>query len=300
MVLSDFLSFLGGEIDDVWEEAFLLFSQSIPSQNLGFVDQAATTIEVSIGGRDLLIHQSPTVLSSNRSGGTTGAVVWKITPLVASWLSSPNNFLFKQDVLDVSSSVLELGCGIAGIIGLAVAPRVKTYVLTDQDYVMKLLKLNIARNQMDTMSSNKVRESSSKSKSKGVASPPMCNIMTQPLDWETDEVTPSLTNSKSEKSFDLVLACDCIYNDALIAPLVQTCVDACKMRVTDPEHTQSTLCVVAQQLRSNEVFEGWLKSFHESFHVWRVPDEVLSDGLKSDSGFVVHVGVLREKHCTPS
>lgn len=54
-------------------ESFLLFSQSIPSQNLGFVDAKATVLELSIGNRDLSIHQSPTILSSNRDGGTTGA-----------------------------------------------------------------------------------------------------------------------------------------------------------------------------------------------------------------------------------
>jgi hypothetical protein len=51
----------------------LLFSQSIPSQNLGFVDSKATSIDITVGGRDLTIHQSPTILSSTRDGGTTGA-----------------------------------------------------------------------------------------------------------------------------------------------------------------------------------------------------------------------------------
>ena len=54
-------------------ESFLLFSQSIPSQNLGFVDSKATLLELTIGDRDLAIHQSPAILSSNRGGGTTGA-----------------------------------------------------------------------------------------------------------------------------------------------------------------------------------------------------------------------------------
>lgn len=54
-------------------EAFLLFSQSIPSQNLGFVDAKATVLDVTVGTRDLSIHQSPTILASNRGGGTTGA-----------------------------------------------------------------------------------------------------------------------------------------------------------------------------------------------------------------------------------
>lgn len=54
-------------------EVFLLFSQSIPSQNLGFVDPKATVLDLTINGHDLTIHQSPTLLSSNRGGGTTGA-----------------------------------------------------------------------------------------------------------------------------------------------------------------------------------------------------------------------------------
>lgn len=64
---------LGPEIEDPEEETFLLFSQEIPSQNLGFVDSQATTIDLTIGGKDYTIHQSPTIL--NRPGSTTGAVI---------------------------------------------------------------------------------------------------------------------------------------------------------------------------------------------------------------------------------
>lgn len=63
-------------------ESFLLFSQSIPSQNLGFVDSKATVLQLTINDRDLTIHQSPTILSSNRGGGTTGAgkkLLWTIS-----------------------------------------------------------------------------------------------------------------------------------------------------------------------------------------------------------------------------
>lgn len=118
------------------------------------------------------------------------------------------------------------------------------------------------------------------------------NVVATPLDWETDEVTSSLLVNESKNSFDAVIACDCIYNDALIKPLVQTCVDACKLRTSDGTE-KPALCIVAQQLRSPEVFEAWLKEFHRAFRVWRLPDEELIDGLKSDSGFVIHVGILR-------
>ena len=54
-------------------EAFLLFSQNIPTANLGFVDSRATEVEVAIRDVEYIIHQSPTLLSSARAGGTTGA-----------------------------------------------------------------------------------------------------------------------------------------------------------------------------------------------------------------------------------
>jgi hypothetical protein len=56
-------------------ETFLLFSRDIPSQNLGFVDSSASasTLDITVAGKDLTIHQSPTLLTSNRAGGTTGA-----------------------------------------------------------------------------------------------------------------------------------------------------------------------------------------------------------------------------------
>ncbi|RDW92139.1 hypothetical protein BP5796_01533 [Coleophoma crateriformis] len=297
MSVSGLLGSLGPEIDDPEEESFLLFSQSIPSQNLGFVDSKATVVDLTIAGRDLAIHQSPTILSSNRGGGTTGAVIWKITPLFASWITTPTNFLFKHSVLRSDSIVLELGSGISGIIGLALSSQVGTYVLTDQEYVMKLLNQNLVENQQDLSNTTKGRKSANKPKRGSVpvtAVSSGSNIITKALDWETDVVTPSLTGSASQGSFDVVIACDCIYNDALIDPLVQTCVDACRLRAdTSMEEGNTTVCIVAQQLRSDEVFEAWLKAFSKFFRVWRVPDEHLIDGLKSDSGFVIHVGVLK-------
>ncbi|KAG7103951.1 ABC transporter aclQ like protein [Verticillium longisporum] len=122
------------------------------------------------------------------------------------------------------------------------------------------------------------------------------DVFFEPLDWELDEVTPALTRSDEVRSFDLVVACDCIYNDALVEPLVQTSVDACLLRRRDEGATarEPTLCIVAQQLRSPEVFEAWLKAFHRRFRVWRVPDQVVGEGLAVGSGFAVHVGILRD------
>lgn len=124
-----------------------------------------------------------------------------------------------------------------------------------------------------------------------------------PLDWELDQVTTALTCSSDTRSFDAVVACDCVYNEALVGPFVQTCADACRLRLQETEESQDSegrgstepcVCIVAQQLRAPEVFEAWLRAFHARFRVWRVPDSMLTEGLCLGSGFVVHVGVLRD------
>uniref|UniRef100_A0A8H7NPS5 Uncharacterized protein n=1 Tax=Bionectria ochroleuca TaxID=29856 RepID=A0A8H7NPS5_BIOOC len=146
MALDALISKLGDEIEDPEEETFLLFSQEIPSQNLGFIDPTASAVEVVVHDREYTIHQSPTVLSSSRAGGTTGAVLWKINPIFASFISSPSNPLFSSGILSPSSSVLELGCGISPLNGLALAPHVSHVLLTDQPYVQRLVSRNISEN----------------------------------------------------------------------------------------------------------------------------------------------------------
>ncbi|KAF7872584.1 hypothetical protein EAF04_003504 [Stromatinia cepivora] len=306
--VQSFLNSLGPEVEDPEEEAFLLFSQTIPSQNLGFVDSKATEIDLTINGRDLTIYQSPTILSSNRDGGTTGAVIWKITPLFAKWISSPTNPLLQHQIITPESIVLELGCGISGLIALTLSPLLQTYILTDQPYILKLLSQNLTSNSSTlsntTNSKSKTRKSKAPSStSTSTPQPPSTNkIIPLTLDWETDVVSSSLTCSETTKSFDTIIACDCIYNDALIPPFVQTCVDLCRLRPSSSSSSSEggnpsknpTLCITAQQLRSPDVFESWLKEFIKYFRVWRVQEGGIKDcGLGEDSGFVVHVGILK-------
>ncbi|TLD27316.1 hypothetical protein PspLS_04787 [Pyricularia sp. CBS 133598] len=287
-----FTSQLGPEMEDPEEETFILFSQDIPSQNLGFIDPSASTLELAVAGRDLTIHQSPGILSSTRSGGTTGAVVWKVTPLFAEWISTPDNILASAGVISQTSSVLELGCGTSAVVGLVLAPSVASFTMTDQSYVARLVEQNIQENN-SSLKSKAVKGRRAKS------APQQQALRFTPLDWETDQVTASLTGSPQVKSFDLVIACDCIYNESLIDPLAQTCVDACRLRELEAVPSSDgtslpTVCVVAQQLRDPDIFESWIKRFHRSFQVWRVPDASLPEGLRSTSGFVVHVGLLRQ------
>ncbi|KEQ75232.1 hypothetical protein M436DRAFT_41936 [Aureobasidium namibiae CBS 147.97] len=286
MSLATFITQLGAEIEDASEETFLLFSQDIPSQNLGIIDSQAPLLELSIGSRDLSIKQSPAVLKSARGGGTTGAVVWKVTPRFAEWLSLPTNILAQHGIVAAESSVLELGSGIAGIVPLTLAPLVQQYIATDQVYALKLLMENIDANSATTRQVGGKNKKPPK-KATSVQSP---TIRVKSLDWETDDVDSFLKSSNAAEGVDLVIACDCIYNYALIKPFVQTCVDICRARTSG----RPTVCVIAQQLRQPDVFEEWLEEFHKHFRTWRLPDDVLSGPLKENSGFMVHIGILRE------
>lgn len=216
---------------------------------------------------------------------TCQTVVWKITPLFATWITSPTNPLFRfLSSASSPSTIIELGCGISGIIGLVLSQFVDSYTLTDQPYVSKLLLQNLEENKAISRSAGQKRKSNKNRKDISTASS-SSNLTFTSLDWETDS-TRSLPHS-----YSLLIACDCIYNTALISPLIQTMVDVCKLRT---EEEEPTIVVVGQQRRSSEVFEDWLVQFSRVFRVWRMSDETLGTRLGSGSGYLVHVGILRE------
>jgi hypothetical protein len=229
---------------------------------------------------------------------TRTTVIWKVTPLFAEWIASPN-FLFQRGYLSPNSTALELGAGVSGVVALTLGPKIAKYIATDQDYVLRLLKQNIAENLPAVRTKPMKRNNANGKRSKQANEHAQSNIVTLQLDWESDSVSslPALlgqgqaNGEKISDGVDLIIACDCIYNDALIEPFNSTCVQLCGLR--PEEHGKPTICLVAQQLRSSEVFESWLKSFHRSHHVWRIPDEFLTESLQENSGFVVHIGILR-------
>ena len=234
------------------------------------------------------------------------SVVWKITPLFADWMTSSANPLFGCGILHRGSNLLELGCGCSGILAMTLAPRVDRYIASDQNYVMKLLKENLDQNSNareekgPSSGSRSRRHDEGRKTSRLSSSKPLISTLT--LDWEHDRIVHGTLfceeSAVGRRGLDAVIACDCIYNQALIDPLVQTCVDACNLRTctSTPDETRPpTICIIAQQLRSPDVFQAWLTVFHASFRTWSIPNELLTDQIKSGSGFVVHVGILRDR-----
>ena len=257
------------------------------------MDAKASVLELTIGCQDVVLKQSPTTLNSNRAEGTTGAVLWKISPLFAQWIRWSTNPLFEQQILTSTSTVLELGCGISGLVGLALAPCVGKVIITDQAYLLKSIRQNLAEN-VPAIKPGLLHGSKRKGSSGAVRRPvTQAAIEVMELDWEMSSISSMPTHLGIAHGLDAIIACDCVYNEGLVEPLVRTCSELCKLRDRTSRKTP-TLCIVAQQLRSPSVFQNWLECFHQDFKVWRLPDNLLTEGLRSGSGYVVHLGFLRD------
>jgi hypothetical protein len=214
---------------------------------------------------------------------------------------------------------------------------VRRYIATDQEYVRRLLLENLETNSTPAIRLQRRRDqdsnhneptshkrgrpgSSSKSQAPARAKKRSCGDITfTPLDWERDapetlkDVATATAVGAEDPGFDMLISCDCIYNDALMPAFVRTCADICRLRpaydpaaVTEVSPSSSplfpfrgqsrpTICVIAQQQRSPDVFETWLRAALDVFHVWRLNDDVLGEGLKAGTGYVVHALGLREK-----
>jgi predicted nicotinamide N-methyase len=273
-------------------------------------------------------------------------VLWKITPLFATWISSNTNPFWQSPnaVLHSSATVIELGCGISGLVALTLAPLVGEYVATDQEYVRKLFRQNIDENAAAAAASSTINRKKKKGgASKKTPKPSKKNTTTTddgdgdsnyikfiPLDWELDipsnEIlhgttkTPTTGGGRRKHGFDLLVSCDCIYNEALVPSFVRTCADICALRAISPrtenddeappppsstdsaadkeeedgEEANPTIAIIAQQQRSPEVFETWLRETLRYFRVWRLDSSVLAaGGLGEGSGYTVHALVLR-------
>lgn len=286
--MDPFLAGLGEEVQDADEETFDVFSQSFPSRDLGMVDPKASSLALEIAGRDFEIAQSPGVLQSSRGGGTTGAAVWHTSLRFAEWLAWSKNPLFQHQVVSSRSAVLELGSGVSGIVPSVLSTQVQRVVATDQLYILKTLRENIDANARQQASQRK------KTPKLGRNTNHQHNVDVLALDWENDDIPSLMALNGLMSGVDLVVACDCVYNYALIAPFVQTCADICAVRNSkDEEVSHPTICVIAQQLRQPDVFQQWLEAFHQVFRVWRLPSELLTEDLRDGSGFIMHLAILR-------
>jgi len=224
-------------------------------------------------------------------------VLWNINPLVAHWISSTSNFLFTDQLLRSDSIVLELGAGISPLIGLCLSPYIGRYLWTDQDYVLKTLRQNVEMNaRSSTAKSTKLKQQPRKSHGKEQPVYERSCIDVVALDWETSDVRSILGVTSLAPS--VLIGVDCVFNPAIIKPFVSTLAE---MSTLVEDDQGPVLTIVAQQLRSPDVFSEWLEVMLERFRVWRICKEALTLGAQAEDtkmtveqGYTVHVCILKD------
>lgn len=247
------------------------------------IDDKASSLTIEIAGDSYEIRQSLGLLTSSNSEGTTGAALWKISPLVAEWLADRSNILWTNKLLHDQAAIVELGCGITGLIGLVMSRLVLTYVLTDQRSVMKLLQENVKAN-------TQVRPTlkGKSAKRRGTSASSDHNLTVMELNWESDG--PDVLNEVLQpvQQLDMLIVCDCVFNDFLLEPLVTTLTGLCLR-----SSKKNTIVLIAQQLRSDQVFTAFLEILLTKFQVWRIADSSLPNTLRNGAGYVIHLAKLR-------
>lgn len=205
--------------DNVEEHVCEIFlDEEVSSHGLGSVSRKEKILELTICDKDLEIKQDLSMLNSSQPS-TTGAVLWSITPLFCEWVLPQYDWS--------SLSVLELGCGIAGVLASIIGPKCQSYLATDQRHIIRQTKQNIQQNVGKKFDS----------------------ISVMALDWELDDC--------SHLKCDVIIACDTVYNEYLIDPFVSTVTSL----LTANPHSELLLAV---QLRSLQVHMTCLEKLLEN------------------------------------
>ncbi|KAK9256928.1 hypothetical protein V1507DRAFT_448554 [Lipomyces tetrasporus] len=293
---------------------------------------------------ELEIHQSLELWNSQHEKSTTGAVLWKISPLLAEWVLTPgtvfHHLFFGNRECGSGPEIIEIGAGISGILTCALsiplfAGENGSYIATDQSHILPLLKKNIVSNihaiqqatahwthranvspyKSITITANDKESQGESGEWKGrqdnlrrkVKSPdhdvhshrsrgsrsreselsgPRVEVLE--LDWEhaTSDVrfirdllwTSRDDEVEAKKGFDVVIACDSVYNDFLISPFVNT------LKLLAGENTH---ILIGMQLRSHDVLEAFLNEAQlNGLDVWYVLPEHLPENMQP--GFAVY------------
>jgi protein N-lysine methyltransferase METTL21D len=178
-----------------------------------------------------------------------------------------------------TASVLELGAG-TGLLGLLLAPYVQAYTCTDLPELVPLIKKNILINN-SLLPGSKER------------------LVAEPLNWvDVYDCPPNSRyrlfsrnfygmtdldrNENPDSGVDLILAVDCVYNPALIPPLLTT-IDLFAV-------PGRTAVLVVMELRDEDVVREFLLKWTEisDWEIWRIGNESYSSLL--DTRFAIWLG----------
>ena len=203
-------------------------------------------------------------------GGGTGSIVWRaryakpllkqifpltqtvsvdLAKLILGQRGQDSPFIDTSHLAD--ASVLELGAG-TGILATLLGPLCKSWIATDIEALLPLISKNITRNCPTKGASIEARE----------------------LDWTWSRKQLEQNYPNDQTIWDVVIAVDCLYNETLVQPFVDTL-----------EKLPCRAVVVVVELRSPDVLRVFLDRWLAlgGWQIWRVVDATGESGILGDN-----------------
>lgn len=152
-----------------------------------------------------------------------------------------------------SSRILELGAG-TGLLSILLSPLCAEYIASDRYENLRLLQRNLELNGINHLDES-VRGKSSAVKDGRTGLVQSKKVRIEEVDWkaisaERKKIAKAGDWMREEEdvaeTFDMVLAVDCVYNEALVQPLVDTLARYCSPG-------GRTMVWVVAELRSSDV-----------------------------------------------
>lgn len=185
-------------------------------------------------------------LTNKERGPKKGSILWRVSVALAKLVLAEHFYPPPVAVVPSLSAlrVLELGSG-TGFLACVLAPLVRAWTCTDQEHNVRLARRNVSR----------------------VA--PAAQVEYEHLDWlDARPAMCATTTADDDDDYDLVLACDTIYNAPLAEPLART-ITAQKC----------STALVANELRDSETAQLFASSMLR--HGWQLHRLILDDGYSA-------------------
>ncbi|KAJ1916950.1 hypothetical protein H4219_003475 [Mycoemilia scoparia] len=277
----------GQEVTDPEEELFELYTKFYGFKSTDreeFTDPSAEELDISIDGLStpITIHQNTNI---NSILSQTGGVVWDCSVIMSRFLcglSKTGSWPFDE------AQGIELGCG-CGLVGIALHKLgTKRIILTDQQKLLRLAKLNVETNTRVGPGSGESARSSkrtTKKKSHSMESKSNREVETPigviELEWGTPINVGNICNGEP---LDFVVISDCVYSEDVVTLLLSTLSQLAMAR----QDGAKTIFIIGQELRSEIVHEAFVSNLLKSFCMYR-----LSIDSKIDSYFALYVAWKR-------
>ncbi|KAG9286700.1 hypothetical protein G9A89_012250 [Geosiphon pyriformis] len=291
------------KVREPYEEVFLLYTEGRPAdwRHNRVVEQKKEVVEVRLNEtHTITISQSQSLLSLR---GSTGSVLWDPSVLLSRlFLSSHGQTFFKLS--RDRTHILELGSG-CGLVGITLAPLVKSITLTDQAMILPLLWKNVKRNLGEEIARSD-------------------KVSVVELIWaKGPKEHGGIDRDVMRQRWDYVIICDCVYNEYVVEILVATIGRCCRAGIyryyenalledqmqivcelNDDDNgknlnqdkkqaSKRTIAIVALELRSDTVHLAFLEEMIKYFYIWRLPQRMLD--LEFEKGYVVYLCWLKNE-----